>query len=270
MGNVTQKIVTLHTTATATGNGVLAPCHRWGSAGVYINNTTGSFTITFEGTVDGTNFVSLRAVNSLNGNVATTASANGHYIVDIGRVSHFRARISTASSCSVTVTAVMFAEGADIGAAADVSLAPAISITQTPTISTGIYASGDCCGGLLTFANAARVSGESGIIQTVVITDLAKQDADFDLLLFDRTFTAGTDNAELDVSDTDILNMIGHIDVSAADYADLKDNSAATVRNVGLGFTANATSIFGQLVIRAAKTYASTQDVQVTVNILRE
>ena len=43
-----------------------------------------------------------------------------------------------------------------------------VRIQVTPTISTSAYATGDCIGGLMTFANAARISGGSGIIQSIL------------------------------------------------------------------------------------------------------
>lgn len=140
-----------------------------------------------------------------------------------------------------------------------------VRVTQTPTVSTSAYAAKDCMGGLLTFANAARASGGAITIEGGVVIDLAATMPSLDLLLFDRTFTAGTDNAALDVSDSDILNLIGVIPFTT--WSDFADNSAST--RVGLGMSAklDGTSLFGQLVTRSVVTLVGTSDITVALNI---
>ena len=145
-----------------------------------------------------------------------------------------------------------------------------LTISQTPTITAGAYSANDACGGLLTFANAARVSGGKGVIQSVVIIDDDLEDSELDLVLFDRTFTAMADNAAWSPSDADNQNCIGHITIGAEKYCDGDDNSIATVVNCGLAFTLSGTSMFGQLVIRDGNTYTATDDLTVKIVILRD
>jgi hypothetical protein len=56
-------------------------------------------------------------------------------------------------------------------------------VSQTPTITAGAYTAKWAVGGLLTFANASRVSGATTILESVVITDLAAQMAELILVL---------------------------------------------------------------------------------------
>jgi len=97
-----------------------------------------------------------------------------------------------------------------------------------------------------------------------VLTDAAKQDADIDLVLFDQDFTATADNAAFDPTDADLENV--------SDYADFDDNSAANVRQIGMVFkcSGTGTSLYGQMVIRVADTYAATDDVTVKLLILQD
>ncbi len=147
-----------------------------------------------------------------------------------------------------------------------------LSIAATPTITAGAYSALDAVGGLLTFAGAARVTGGSILIHTVVVTDLAKVSAALVLVLFDRTFTATADNGAFDPSDADLANCIGSIPIATTDYQALNDNGVATVRGVGLGpLTLLGTSLFGQLMLPSgsAPTYASTADLTVKVGVVQ-
>lgn len=143
----------------------------------------------------------------------------------------------------------------------------ATTASQTPTITAGAYSALDAVGGLLTFANVARSSGGTVMIHTVTITDLADVKAALTLVLFDRTFTATSDNAAFDPSDADLLNIVGVVNIAASDYADFNDNAAAVRGNLGIVATLNGTSLFGQLMLPAgsAPTYASTSDLTVKV-----
>jgi len=160
----------------------------------------------------------------------------------------------------------------DVSATNPVPTVSVVSITQTPTISTGIYAAGDALGGLLTFANAVRVAGGSGVITKVVIVDYDQERTPVDLVLFNQTFTATADNAAFDPSDADLANVIGYIDVAATDYANFVDNSVAA-KSSGLRMpfpiTLVGTSLFGQLVVRSAPTYTAVTDISVRLTIER-
>lgn len=66
---------------------------------------TGTFvgTVTFEGTVDATNWVSLLCTSVTAGSTATTATAPGVVRVDCSGLTQVRARVSAYTSGSITV-----------------------------------------------------------------------------------------------------------------------------------------------------------------------
>lgn len=146
-------------------------------------------------------------------------------------------------------------------------------ISVTPTITAGAYSANDAVGGLLTFADAFGVNAgndpRGAILDSVVITDLGKQDVQLDLVLFSKTFTATADNAALDVADADLPNCLGVIKLT--DYADFNDSSVVTKAGIGLVIknTGSDGSLYGQLVTRGTPTYASTSDLTVKVGIIR-
>jgi len=97
---------TLQDAVVATGNGtalntlgaLIATCQ------VVIANTA---TVTFEATINGTDWVAVRAVSVADGAVSTTATASGIFKVPLDGVRQFRARVSAWTSGAVTVIAVL-------------------------------------------------------------------------------------------------------------------------------------------------------------------
>jgi len=145
------------------------------------------------------------------------------------------------------------------------------TISQTPTVTAGAYVANDAVGGLLTFANAARVSGGGGVIKTVVIVDDAGQDVEMELWLFNQTFTAMVDNAPWAPAEADLENLVGVISTedSAQGWLDAGTPSTITI-DVATRYDLAGTSLFGQLVTRGAPTFAATDDISVHVGLLQD
>ena len=152
-------------------------------------------------------------------------------------------------------------------------------LSATPTISASpVYSAGDSVGGLLSFTNAVAYSGGSGVIENVIVKDLAKQDAELDLILFDTnpSNTSPSDNAALDIHDTDLATIIAVINIST--YADFNDNSVGQSYPVGgLPFKLNTgTTLYGLLVNRTSTSpptvpqYSTTSDISVRLVIRQD
>jgi len=142
-------------------------------------------------------------------------------------------------------------------------------ITVQPTVSTTpAYTAKDAVGGKLTFANAARSSGGSITIQTAVIIDRSQQMPVVEHVLFDRDFTASSDNAAFDPTDADLAYCIGVIRIS--DYADFNDNAVAVRAGIGLTAKLEGTDLYGQLVTRSTPTFVATTDIVVALTIVRD
>ena len=148
-----------------------------------------------------------------------------------------------------------------------------VNISQTPTVSTSpAYTIGDALGGLLTFANAARVSGGSGIVAAVTV--MCKTPAlvpAVDLYVFNQTFTATSDNAAFAPSDGDMANCIGVIPIAAwAQETASSVNSIATRFGLGFPFLLTGTSLFGQMVTRTAFTASGTSDFVIGLQVWQD
>lgn len=141
-------------------------------------------------------------------------------------------------------------------------------IAQTPTITAGAYHAKDAVGGKLTFANAARISGGKGVINSVTIVDDDNELAGLELWLYNQDFTASSDNAAFDPTDADNENLVGVIPISSADYFSANDNACACVRGVGLEYQCvGGTSLYGQLKCTATPTYTGTGDLTVKIGV---
>lgn len=100
----------MQSAAVATGNGTAIDCvsPTYGALTTLTAQVTGitTATITWEATIDGTNWVAIQATNLNDGTEATTATANGLYrVVCLGLVK-VRARISAWTSGTIYVTGV--------------------------------------------------------------------------------------------------------------------------------------------------------------------
>lgn len=146
-----------------------------------------------------------------------------------------------------------------------------ITISQTPTITAGAYSAGDTVGGLLTFANAARVAGLGGVIKNMLIIDDAQQSVELELWLFNQTFTPIADNAPWAPSVADLENLIAIITTESGDWFESSNQGVADVEaSKRFDLIAAGTSLFGQLVTRATPTFVATTDLTVKIALLQD
>ena len=142
-----------------------------------------------------------------------------------------------------------------------------LRVQVTPTISTGIYATGDVLGTLQTISGAARFTGGGGFLRALTILDKTQaQRAAIDVLFFDRSVTVAADNAPITMSDADMANCLGFVAIATGDYNTAFPgtplNSVATkVLSTPLPYIVNATSLFAVAVVRGTPTYTSTSDL---------
>ncbi len=140
----------------------------------------------------------------------------------------------------------------------------AVDITVTPTVGGAAYVAKDAVGGLLTFANAARASGGSIIVDAATIVDKSQTMLLLDLVLFNATFSATADSSPFDPTDAELLTCIGVIPITT--WVDFNDNSVAHRSGLGLTAVLVGTSLFGQLVARSAGSLTN-GDIQVKLAI---
>lgn len=193
-------------------------------------------------------------------NVAITAGAGTSIATDdVGGAHYQRVKLHDGTDGSSTAIPGTQERGLTVDPRRKV-----VRLSVTPTISTSIYAIKDAVGDLMTFAGAVRASGGSGRIVATQVVDKDQEMAPLDLILFDRTITAPTDNAVFDPSDTELGYVVAVIPIGS--YVTLNDNAVADVP-LSRSFVLNGTDLFGVLVSQGTPTYTATSDIVVTLTI---
>jgi len=140
----------------------------------------------------------------------------------------------------------------------------------TPAVSTTpAYTAADALGSAAaTLTNVFSAVGRGSKLRTVTVTDIGKQSAALDILLFhtNPANTTVTDNGALTVHATDLITLLGVVSIAAADYAVFVTNSVAT-KNVELNLMSNlSTSLWAIALTRGTPTYTGTSDLQIRMS----
>lgn len=145
------------------------------------------------------------------------------------------------------------------------------SVTLIPTITaSSAYASNNCVGGKLTFANIAG-SQQSGVVQSIHVATKSVQTGGYKFYLFNNNpgSTTFTDKANTSINAADIPSLIGVYTLGSA------DNSLGTVTiqvldNIGKAFVATTPNLYGELMTTGTPTYASASDVIITLTVMQD
>lgn len=138
--------------------------------------------------------------------------------------------------------------------------------TDMLTSSAVQYAAGDVVGTLMQFNYANFSPGINNQLEALRLTDLSNQNASIVFLLFDShpDQTWFTDNAELDIHDSDLSKLIGKINLAASDYQSFEDNSFAYKDSIELPMPGNLSgNLWVAAVTGGTPTYLSTADLNI-------
>ncbi len=144
-----------------------------------------------------------------------------------------------------------------------------VSPIANPVSDTNIYAAGDCIGGVLEFADCARVAGYGGVIKNLLIIDDAGQDAQMELWLFDQAITEIGDNDPWVCTEAELHNLVAIINTVDGSWFATGTPSVSRVE-ASQQYTCVGVSLFGQLVNRVGTpTYGAT-DLSVKLGLLQD
>lgn len=142
-------------------------------------------------------------------------------------------------------------------------------ITVDCTVDTNALAEGDVAFATQEVAGFSTAADITSILQSVVVADVDDQGIGIDLIFFNANTTLGTENSAPDIDDTEVLTVIGRVQVGAGSFYDLGANRVACVYGVGLPMKAGTGgSIWMAGIARGAPTYAS-GTLQIKLGILR-
>jgi len=144
-----------------------------------------------------------------------------------------------------------------------------ITNAQTVTASSA-YASGNAVGGLITFTNAARVSGGSGLIQSVVAYTKSAQSSGLELWVFSANPSGSTctDKTAFSVAAADFDKVVWVFSISTWYSGGTPSVGLSSDRAIPYAL-ASGTSFYACVVTRSTPTYASTSDVSVAIRLIR-
>lgn len=137
----------------------------------------------------------------------------------------------------------------------------------TITTNTNSHSAGQQTGGVITLSSAARVSGGSGVITAVVLTDVDDVIGPFDVAFFRSSPTTGGDQTTLSFNDSDMPNLVGLVQLTGA--FDLGGNRVAQAHNISVPYDCAATSLFAVLVTRFTYTPTTTTALNLQVFVER-
>jgi len=151
----------------------------------------------------------------------------------------------------------------DVGAIAIDAIARTITIERTDvlpltfSLDTNPYADGDVLAEYQEVANAALISGGRLEITSLVILDKDDQAQALDIVFANTTGTLGSENAAVSISDADADEIVGVVEVAAADYVDLANSQIVTKTGLGIIAELAATSLYVGAISRGTGTYTA-------------
>lgn len=132
------------------------------------------------------------------------------------------------------------------------------------------YASGDVLADVQELSGAFRKSSGTGVLQSVNVIDIDDQAQALDLVIGSDTFSLGTENEAVSITDTAASNILGVVEVAAADYVDLVNSQVANIRNIGMAIqSASNTNLYIGAISRGTGTYTAS-GVTLRVGILQD
>lgn len=161
--------------------------------------------------------------------------------------------------------------GGGVQAVSGSILSNGIRIKATPTMSGATYTAGLLIGTKMVLSGATRIAGSLSLIESVVLTDKAKQSAVVNIVFFEANPSSSTfsDHVALTVNDVDLLNIAGTIQIAATDWVNFADNGVASKLGLGFEFQSADSNLYAAILVNSGTpTFASASDMQLSVALL--
>jgi hypothetical protein len=147
-------------------------------------------------------------------------------------------------------------------------------IQPTLAVDTAAYQAGDCVGGKLTLTNAMRVSGGTGVLQSLFLMDRSgTQKPALEILIFnaDPTSSTLTDNSAVSLHADDISKVIRRLSIAATDWVLVAGNYIADLSPGGRILAASGSAnLYATIVAVGAPDFVATTDLIVRFGIMRD
>ena len=126
----------------------------------------------------------------------------------------------------------------------------------TFSLDTSAYADGDVLADMQEVTSAVLLSAGQCRIESVIVLDKDDQGEALDIVFMNASGSLGTENAAVSISDADADQIVGIVEVAAADYVDLVNSQLAT-KETNIIAEAAATSLYVGAISRGTGTYTA-------------
>jgi len=136
---------------------------------------------------------------------------------------------------------------------------PPVEKTLTLSLDTLIYAVDDVLAATQELSAVVSAVGNAGKIKSVVVLDKDDQGAALNLVILKTNVSIGTENAVVTLSDADAEEIVGMIEVAAADYIDAVNCQVAIKGNLDFDFVCDAAldDLFVAAISKGTGTYTA-------------
>lgn len=242
------------------------------------NPSNGDFVVATNDLGDGTQAqtVQLLASDAANADDRVPASETDGLLVNLGanndvtNAGTFAVQVSSALPAGTNAIGKLAANsGVNIG---DVRNRQTVTRSRVAsaslTTASTAYTAGDQLGTMLAFTSAASANGGTGTIVSAVLLDKADVITDVRLHFFRSNVTLAADNSAFAVSDTDMQDHCGYLQMPSA--IDVGGNRISTLGNIGLGYDTGAgTTLYVALETRSGHTFfGAATDLNLTLTLL--
>jgi hypothetical protein len=140
------------------------------------------------------------------------------------------------------------------------------SFHATTTVDTNIYSANEIVGGILTFANWAKVTGGGAKLRGLSLWTEDGEVFEATVAFFNATPSGGTyaDQGAATWDPADFAKFLGKVTVASANYAALGGDGVATV-SCDLPLPVAGTSLFALVFATATPTFAAATDLNITL-----
>lgn len=147
-----------------------------------------------------------------------------------------------------------------------------VIITPTLAVTAAAYTAGYCVGGLMTLTSAMRISGGTGVLQSITLTDHAGQGAALQVFIFASSPTGTfTDHAAFPtLAATELAKIVAMVTVPIAAYAKIGTQSIASFSVGEVVAASGSANLYMAIATTGTPTYAATSDLNINVGFLRD
>jgi len=144
-------------------------------------------------------------------------------------------------------------------------------VSPSITVDTDAYTPGDCVGGKITLTDAMRVSGGSGVLQSLTVIDASNTKPYLEVLIFNDDPTAATltDQAAIALS-TDVSKVIHRIPIYTSDYTTVAGVAMADINISKVVEAVGSKNLYLAIAATGAHDFVAATDLKMSFGFLQD